>query len=659
LLKTENFNLKARDRVAPMNFFEHQDRARRQTRRLVMAFMLAVIAIVVAINALVLFGTGMLAQGGAPLQEPFEWMRVWPVAATTTVITVLVILIGSAWRTVQLRGGGARVATELGGVPVDGSSTDPLRRRLLNVVEEMAIASGVPVPQVFVLEQESGINAFAAGWSTADAAVAVTRGALERLNREELQGVIAHEFSHVFNGDMRLNIRLMGVLFGILVIALVGRRMLSSMRFVGRGRNRNGGMIVLVALGIMVIGYIGLFFGRWIQAAVSRQREYLADASAIQFTRYPAGITGALKKIGALSAGSVLQTNSDEVGHMLFASGLAGRLFATHPPLDDRIRKIDPSFDPSELRDIAQRMRQEANAAAAVAAARAESGAVESKRQAPIHLDAASLIERIGEPGLAQILTVAALLESIPAPLSRAAHSDAWAAELLLRLLLSSDAEVRERQLLRIASRRESDSEARVRQLFEIDPNLDHGLRLPLLELAFPALRRRPESELIPLMRLVEELVEADGEVELFEFVLARLLALEISRLLQPSRRKPGGSAGLADLTDETADLLWILARHGHRDDAAAAVGAYEAARAVLPGLPSRSPATDLVWSKRLDTIFSALERLSMNARAELIAAMLECARHDAVIEIAEYELLRLVAGVLEVPLPLLIDPDS
>lgn len=643
-----------------MNFFQHQDRARRQTRRLVIAFVLAVIAIVIAINALVLFSIGMLDQGGARVQEPFEWMRVWPVAAATSVITVLVIVIASAWRTVQLRGGGARVAAELGGVPVDGSSTDPLRRRLLNVVEEMAIASGVPVPQVFVLEQESGINAFAAGWSTADAAVAVTRGALERLNREELQGVIAHEFSHVFNGDMRLNIRLMGVLFGILVIALVGRRMLSSMRFSSRGgRNRNGGMIVLIALGIMVIGYIGLFFGRWIQAALSRQREYLADASAVQFTRYPAGITGALKKIGALSSGSVLQTNTDEVGHMLFANGLAGRLFATHPPLDDRIRKIEPSFDPGELREIAQRMRHEANAAAATAAALAEAGAVDSRRQAPIHLDAASLIERIGEPGLAQVLTVAALLESIPPPLSRAAHSDAWAAELLLRLLLSSDPEIRERQLLRIAGQREADSEARVRQLFEIDPDLDHGLRLPLLELAFPALRRRPEPELIALMRLVDELVEADGTVDLFEFVLARLLALEISRLLQPSRRKPGGAAALSDLTDETADLLWILAQHGHRDDATAAARAYEAARSVIPGLPSRPKQTERPWSERLDELFSALERLSMNARAELIGAMLECARHDEVIEIPEYELLRLVAGVLEVPLPLLVNPDA
>ncbi len=635
-----------------MNFFEHQDRARRQTRRLIFAFVLAVVAIVIAMNALVLFSFGMLDQAGDRLQQPFDWARVWPVAAATSLVTVLVIAIASAWRMVQLRSGGARVAAELGGVAVDGSTTDPLRRRLLNVVEEMAIASGVPVPQVFVLEQESAINAFAAGWSTADAAVAVTRGALERLNREELQGVIAHEFSHVFNGDMRLNIRLMGVLFGILVLAVIGRKMLLSMRFSGRGgRNRNGGMIVVVALGIMLIGYIGLFFGRWIQAAVSRQREYLADASAIQFTRHPAGIAGALKKIGALSAGSTLEANADQVAHMLFAKGFAGSLFATHPPLEQRIRKIDPSFEPSEFREIAAQLQQQASIAAA--AAEASERTPRSASGMPIQLDAESLIEQIGEPGLAQILTVAALLESIPTALTNAAHSDAWAAELLLRLLLSSDSEVRENQLLRIADQRGTESEAGVRQLYAIDPDLDPGLRLPLLEMAFPALRRRPESELVGLMRLVDELVEADGTVELFEFVLARLLALEISRLLQPPSRRQSGSARLADLTDPAADLLWILAWHGHPDEATAA-RAFEAARTAIPDLPARAGPIATDWPQRLDAAFRALERLAMSERAGLLTAMLECARYDGVIEAAEYELLRLVAGRLEVPLPLL-----
>src|SRR6056297_1981581 len=316
-----------------MNFFEHQDRARKQTRVLVVAFMLAVLAIVMAMNLVMLGVFGRFQSAEQGWFSPGFWLANGQVVLWTSLATVLVVVLASAYRSAQLRGGGGQVARELGGVEVTGDSNDPLRRRLLNVVEEMAIASGVPVPQVFVLEHEPGINAFAAGWSPADAAVAVTRGTLETLNREELQGVIAHEFSHVFNGDMRLNIRLIGVLFGILALAVVGRRMLTSMHLTRGGRNKNAGGIVLVALAVVVIGYVGLFFGRWIQAAVSRQREYLADASAVQFTRSPEGIAGALKKIGAATAGSRLVVNTQEVGHMLFASSLSSRLMATHPPL--------------------------------------------------------------------------------------------------------------------------------------------------------------------------------------------------------------------------------------------------------------------------------------------------------------------------------------
>src|SRR6056297_892555 len=248
-----------------MNFFEHQDRARKQTRVLVVAFMLAVLAIVIAMNLVMLGVFGRFQSAEQGWFSPGFWLANGQVVLWTSLATVLVVVLASAYRSAQLRGGGGQVA------------------------------------------REPGINAFAAGWSPADAAVAVTRGTLETLNREELQGVIAHEFSHVFNGDMRLNIRLIGILFGILVLAKAGRRMLGSMRF-SRGRNKNAGAIVAVALAVMLVGYIGLFFGRWIQAAVSRQREYLADASAVQFTRSSEGLAGALKKIGARTSGSRLRT---------------------------------------------------------------------------------------------------------------------------------------------------------------------------------------------------------------------------------------------------------------------------------------------------------------------------------------------------------------
>src|SRR5690606_28971990 len=248
------------------------------------------------------------------------------------------------------RQGGSVVAGLLGGLPVNPATDDPDERRLVNVVEEMAIASGVPVPAIYVLPGEESINAFAAGYGVHDAAVAVTRGALKHLTRDELQGVIAHEFSHILNGDMRLNIRLIGLLHGLLLLALIGRVLLrSGGRSRGRRKEKGGSVqVALIGLGLVLLGYIGVFFGKLIKAAASRQREYLADAAAVQFTRNPEGIAGALKKIGALGAGSrIVHPRAEELSHLYFASGLRSSfagLFATHPPLVERIRRIDPSF---------------------------------------------------------------------------------------------------------------------------------------------------------------------------------------------------------------------------------------------------------------------------------------------------------------------------
>ena len=636
-----------------MNFFEHQDKARRQSKMLVGAFLLAVLAIVMAMNLVMLIAFGRFTAPGQPLFSPDFWVANGQIVIWTSAITVLVIVLASGYRSAQLRSGGGQVARELGGVEVTGENNDPLRRRLRNVVEEMAIASGVPVPQVFVLEHEPGINAFAAGWAPGDAAVAVTRGALETLDRQELQGVIAHEFSHVFNGDMRLNIRLIGILFGILVLAVAGRRMLFSMRY-SSGRNRNAGAIMALAVAVLVVGYVGLFFGRWIQSAVSRKREYLADASAVQFTRSPDGIAGALKKIGARASGSTLKTNTDEVGHMLFAKGLRGRFFATHPPLVDRIRKIDPSFEPSEFREIAARMERH------VQARRAERERAEGEQQASalelpggISLEPEQMIQKIGEPGVAQALIAAALIRQVPSPLERAAHSDEWVPELLLYLVLAGDADVREEQLLMIAEARGAESEAQVRDLLGIQPQLPATLRLPLLELSFPALRRHPEDELIALMKLIERLIEADDRVDLFEYVLARLTNREIAQALSPSRKPPGGTKALTARADAVADLVGILALHGHPGDTE---GAEAACRRALDGVDGIA-VRDLdhlrgAWHRRLDEIFRELRALHMDARRRLIAILMRCARHDGEVSVAEYELLRLVAGMLRVPLP-------
>ncbi|MBX6751621.1 MAG: M48 family metallopeptidase, partial [Micromonosporaceae bacterium] len=313
-----------------MNFFERQRLVRRQSARLVFLFFVAVAGIILVIDLAVAFATGALtAASGAQLVGYLGF---------TSVAVAAVIGLAALVRTVSLRGGGGRVARELGGVLVPPDTRDPALRRLRNVVEEMAIAAGVSVPEIYVLPNEPSINAFAAGWSTSDAAVAVTQGALDRLSRDELQGVIGHEFSHVVNGDMRLNIRLIGLLFGILFLSIIGRNLMVFGG--GRGSRDNRNPVPLIGIALLIAGGVGVLVGRIIQASVSRQREYLADASAVQYTRQTAGLAGALKKIAGLPSGSQLRSpKRDEVGHMLFGpgSGFSG-LFATHPPLADRIK---------------------------------------------------------------------------------------------------------------------------------------------------------------------------------------------------------------------------------------------------------------------------------------------------------------------------------
>ncbi|MDH5345672.1 MAG: M48 family metallopeptidase, partial [Gammaproteobacteria bacterium] len=405
-----------------MNFFDAQDQARRATRWLVVVYAVSTVLIVAGVTAVVAV---VLIQAGAEMSGT--------VLGVTALATALFIMGASLFKTSMLSAGGSKVAEQMGGTPVSTETTDPLRRRLRNVVEEMSIASGVPVPDIYVLEQESGINAFAAGFTPGDAAVAVTKGTLELLDRDELQGVIAHEFSHILNGDMRLNIRMMGVLFGIMVVGLIGRTILRGTRYSSSSRRGgSAGGVMLVGLGLTLLGWIGVFFSRVIKAAVSRQREYLADASAVQFTRQTDGIAGALKKIGGFEAHSYIQaTDPEEVSHMLFGQGQRrlASIFATHPPLADRIRALDPSFRESDYPTVRR--------VDAAAAARSEqvSGLATPTMHADLRADG-GIAETVGRPGPEHLGLAKKLRQSIPETILDAAHSTEGAYLLTIALII-------------------------------------------------------------------------------------------------------------------------------------------------------------------------------------------------------------------------------
>ena len=338
-----------------MDFFEAQEYAQKRTKWLVLWFALAVIAVVAAVDFLFYLFLG---------QKMGEDLV--PFLAMVSFATAGIIVIASLFKTKQLGRGGEVVAHDLGGRLVMPGSTDFQEKRLLNIVEEMAIASGMPVPQVFLMDEEESINAFAAGTEPSNAVIGVTRGCVQRLTRDELEGVIAHEFSHILNGDMRLNMRLMGIVFGLLVISIIGRGMVEMLRYQSQGRRRNskegGGALLalfLIGLGLLVIGSLGVLFGRLIQAGISRQREFLADASAVQFTRNPSGISGALKRIGGLAGLTKMKSaKASEASHMFFSNGgMFSFGLATHPPLDVRIKAIEKNWDgeflESELKPVA------------------------------------------------------------------------------------------------------------------------------------------------------------------------------------------------------------------------------------------------------------------------------------------------------------------
>ena len=637
-----------------MNFFQHQDHARRQTRWLVILFILAVIAIIATVDLALLlaFGLSSMEYEASPLTAQGIQANL-PLLAGGALATASVIGLASLFKTASLRGGGGTVARALGGTLVDADVRDPSRRRLRNVVEEIAVASGVPVPEIYVLEQESGINAFAAGFSPSDAAVAVTRGAMEKLSRNELQGVIAHEFSHIFNGDMRLNIRLMGALFGILLLALIGRRVLHSARYMGRSRNNSGAAIIIIAVALTVVGYVGLFFGRWIKSAVSRQREYLADASAVQFTRDPDGISGALKKIAIYSDASYLNAESEEVGHMLFGSGQRMNLFATHPPLMERIQRIDPSFSEEELQTVAGRIQRQADREAKRQAELAAAGQESSTAGAGTIFDAGRFMEQIGNPQWERLLMAAAVAASIPETVRNAAHSADWAPEVLYYSLLDPDRGIRQQQMLIIARRMGSDSDARVQALVGAAGELLPEQRLPLMEVALPSLKRHPPDFVHKVLETMDELIHADGRIDVFEYLLARLVAQYLWEASNPHSVRHSGRKLLRRMLPEASVVMTILARHGHSEENEAQQ-AYDRGWSRLEH--GKSPPMPEIgdWPKSLDDALSSLDKLRLGDKEVLVRALIETVTADGSLVAAELELLRAVCAMLHVPVPII-----
>ena len=649
-----------------MEFFEHQDKARKKTKLLVVYFVIAVACIIASVyiaSLLIFYGAQSQQQAGDPgralvLWDPWLFVRV-------ALGTLSVVVIGSLYKTAVLGKGGSVVAESLGGRLVNSNTTNSDERKLRNVIEEMAIASGVPVPKIYVLDDEEGINAFAAGHSPSDAVIGVTRGCMTLLSRDQLQGVIGHEFSHILNGDMRLNLRLMGVIFGILCLAVIGRILLYS-----RGRSRDRNPMMLLGLALIVIGGIGVFFGRLIQAALGRQREFLADASSVQFTRNPAGLSGALQKIGGV--GSQLESpHAAEASHMFFGNGLSKPflgMLATHPPLDERIRAIDPGWDGNfKAGGVTAVQAESPHAALKQPLSRLPFPPILGTEGAPVGaaglaanaFQAGAVLPNLGKPRPLHLRYAQDLRSSFSGKIQSAAREPVDATALVYAMLLSRNEALRAKQLTELAERTAPGvGEATAALWPEVAPVVAR-VRLPLANLALPALRQLRPDELRQFSRVLKWLIESDEQIDIFEFVLQKI----VRRHLTPLDETHSTSIQYHTLKPLLRDCDVVLSAMANAGGSNAGE-VEEAFQAGSPRLGAKADGLQLLpreecGFKQLDTALDRLVLAAPQIKRQLIEACAHVVGADGLIQEREAELLRAIADTLDCPIPPLIQASQ
>jgi Zn-dependent protease with chaperone function len=639
-----------------MDFFEQQDKARGLSGYLILLFGFAVLCIIISIFCLTSFAVGF-ERDLAALAWTFE------LAVISTIGTVIAVFIASVIRISWLSQGGKVVAESMGGQRLNQNTKDPLSRQILNVVEEMAIASGTPVPPVYLMD-EQGINAFAAGYSPRDAVIGVTRGCATKLNRDQLQGVMAHEFSHILNGDMRINIRLTGIIFGIVFLASIGR-ILTNVAYISGGRRRNGkdgggGALVILGIGLLVIGGIGGFFGSMIRASISRQREFLADASAVQFTRNPDGIAGALKRIGGYSHGSKLQSaGAQEFSHMFFSSGISN-MFATHPPLPIRIKRIDPNWknaypDTDKISETASQSSQLAGVSGFTGTS--DNGSRSQNQPQPqtgpngqerSHSAQAFLKNegRIDDEKLAQVRS---LIASIPANLVEQAKEPFGARCLLFALLIDNqNLDARKRQAQMIEQQAE---EGTLYQTEKIEPflsNLSCEQKLVLVEESRPAISELSKNQFSVFQTLIVQLIGADESIDLFEWCLHKVIEFDFGKQHYP--RQLHGRASIRSRISDCAVILGALSHYG-QDGADPKPCFNHGMQALDRSGQIKLPASQDCGLSSMDKAIERLNKMSASEKRSLINACARTIDHDGKTTDIEIQILRGIACALSCPL--------
>lgn len=641
-----------------MDFFAQQDLARRNTRLLAVLFGLAVLLLIVltnvAIAAFLFFGQDYNIYSGSSgvngFLSYFTLDRFVSVGLGVSAVIGLVVLVN--W--IRLSSGGKNVAERMGGTRIVPQTRDRAERRCLNVVEEMALAANMPVPAVYVMNRERGINAFAAGLTPADAVIGVTRGAIVQLKRHELQGVIAHEFSHILNGDMRLNVRLASMLKGITFVGDVGHLLLRSGHRARSGehiQSGNSGIgLPVLGLAFTALGWLGGLAAGFIKAAISRQKEFLADASAVQYTRSAESIGDALKVIGGYVPGTLVHAaRAMEMSHIFFGQ-IEHRLwqvFATHPPLPMRIARVDPDWDgqyikretlhyelePSRPGHGEAGVGRAAIVAAAMAGIALDNPATDSASPPDLELETAQR-------------------ESIPVALVRYSHEPLGAQAIISSLIMDAgDENVRQAQFAHINATNVQGLEEMVATLYSAVHELGAPHRLPLIEMCLPALKAMSEKQYRVFKKLLRELVQADAQIALYEWCVYQLVRHYLDPefvQVPPSRAR---HASLERVSSELQVVLSVLAYQDNDNPAHAfGLGAEALDLAGLQLLP-RAEAHVAAFSKAVDTLADCYPLL----KPRILKAMALAAGADDALKPEEREIIASMAAVMDCPSPELL----
>jgi Zn-dependent protease with chaperone function len=605
-----------------MNFFRAQDEARGRTTKLVVLLVLAIVVLAGSLYVLAVLGQQKLVRGGE-----IDWFQ--PKLFLATAGTALVVILGgSLLRIAELSKGGGAIAERLGGRLVGATTKDAAERRYLNVVQEMALASGLPVPLCYVIDADETINAFAAGNTPQDAAVGVTRGALRNLTRDELQGVIAHEFSHIGNGDMKLNLRIIGTVAGLTALAQLGYIIVRIGLNSGSSRKNNLWPLAIAGLVVVLVGLGGVFFARVIQASVSRQREYLADASAVQFTRNPLGLASALRKVAGLSGAQREASSAElEAQHMFFAgsAGFLESLFSSHPPITDRIRRIDPAFD-GHIPDVTP---------VAVAADEPVAGLSGRSAAVPPPLPASRPL-----PTDLQIQDSVGFRGVIPGALREASEDPVSAMAVVLGLILRRDPAQRAAQLAQAESLAGGEVVREARRLDALLRAVPAGSRVALLDLSMPALRQLSPAQVAAFRTALER---AGYEAE--DGLIVLLIQASMRRYLSTDKNPPSRPGDLAS----ACGLVLSAVVQTSGEDAAAQGRAYVLGTGVLgmSGLPAAMVPAAQVDLGKVDDALAVIAGQSVPARRQFVRAIGTAMLHDGRAEPAEIEIVRAVADSL------------